>query len=89
MIDKNDYFLLIKRLRNGFTVTMQNDDPYSDAYQTVVFEEKEQRNYAPYDKEAFEEMLYMIAEYFGYGPEKFEPDNLKISWDAKGSKYES
>ena len=86
MTDIEDYtpaelYATIERVGNGFIVSCPNEE-------REVFEEIGDGVTMDGIQDAFTTALYNLAERMGFEYNKFRSDNLRISWDRKGSKVE-
>lgn len=72
---------IIETADNGYILTTPPESE-EDRGEVQVFEEYES------EKKSFEALVYQLAEDFGFTYDKWKKDNLKISWNKKGHKYE-
>lgn len=75
--------LYIKTANNGYSITGEykdNDGNYEE--EPYVIQEEED------DKQTTTKLLLLIAELIGHSYNKFEEDNLNITWDKKGHKLD-
>jgi len=85
-----DWQITIKKVTNGYILSIPEEEDTVSENETVinvkesVIEEDEYKNGG--NREAMTKVLTEIADYFGFHHEKYNKNNLKISWDEKGSK---
>ena len=76
--------LEIEKISNGFLLSWEEeieDRVFRNEKETI--EETDNPNG---EKEAMTKLLYRISDYFGVSYDKWKENNLKISWNKKGSK---
>jgi len=76
--------LRIQQANNGFILLWHGptDDPAINENQRIVIEDRDD------EKECMRSMLYAVADHFGLHYDKWAKDNLSITFDKKGHKYE-
>lgn len=74
--------LEIEQISNGFIISY--DEEWEDGIRT----EKETIEETDSEKETMSKLLYRISEHFGIMENKWNSDNLKITWDKEGSKVD-
>lgn len=70
----------IEQTQNGY-ILREDSTSFGGEVETRVFEAYES------DKQAFAALVMQMAESLGFLHDRFKNDNLRISWDALGSKY--
>lgn len=74
----------IRRIENGFVVAY---DDFSEEGEEIevetVFEEEDDE-----EKPCMTKLLYFVAEHFGQMYDKWDGENLNITWDKKGHKMD-
>lgn len=75
-----DYWIKIRRANNGFVLEYPQEEDYLNLPDVIECQDNE--------KETMANLFYDIAEYFGIMPNKYGNENLNISWDKEGHKYE-
>lgn len=74
----------IKRVNNGFIITSKDlSEMNAEIEIETVFESGEED-----EKKCLADVLYFIAQEFGYSYDKWKEDNLNITWDKKGHKID-
>ena len=71
-----EYEILITKAENGYILSRNDweDDDIITKHRRIV--------------EGITELLYEIADYFGYPYDKFSHENLSVTWDKSGHKVE-
>lgn len=76
----------IERITNGYILFWEEE--IEDKEFKEFKEAIEESDDLDGEKKAMTNVLYKIAEFFGFHYQKFEKDNLSIKWNKKGHKYE-
>ena len=75
-----DWSIKISKASNGFVLYFPEETfPVAGSFLEVIEEDRD-------EKETMTRLLEKVAEYFGIPHDKFAKDNLRISWNKKGSK---
>ena len=82
----NEKSLKITRVDNGYIViNLEEEDDGVFRKVKRVFSDSETEED---DKKGMENLLYFISDFFGFFYNENWENNLNISWDKKGEKYE-
>lgn len=75
--------ITIEKINNGYILSWMEETEHGLKEEREVIEED-------YDdeKEGMGKLLNRVAEFFGVSYDKWKDDNLKISWNGRGSKLE-
>ena len=79
--------LRIKEVSNGFILEWKED--WSEEDDKVIKQEYEVIEETVSEKETMTRLLHRVAIYFGIDDDRYGNENLRISWDKEGRKYES
>ncbi len=85
--------ITIKKVDNGYILSVpeQSTEGFKDGKELTVINLRQSVLEDPgenenTEKETMGRVLGEIADYFGFHYQKYNKNNLKISWDEKGSK---
>lgn len=74
----------IKKVRNGYLLTAPAQTADEDAMEMVIQDDLEDNEMT--DKKTMQKVLEEIAEYFGFIHDKWDKNNLSVTWDSPGRK---
>lgn len=75
--------LKIEKIENGFILSHKEEIEENNIVAVKEVLEDDEG-----EKETMTRLLERVSDYFGIGYDKFEADNLKITWDKKGHKID-
>ena len=81
----NKKLLKIEEAENGYiAIYLEEEDDGVFRKVKKIFSNSETEED---DQKTMENLLYFIADFFGFSYDKFSENNLNIKWNMKGGKY--
>ena len=82
----NKKLLKIEEAENGYiAIYLEEEDDGVFRKVKKIFSNSETEED---DQKTMENLLYFIADFFGFSYDKFSGDNLNIKWNKKGEEHE-